>query len=65
MAAWKKLPPKNGASATLTKVLQGPDEPYSAFISRLAEKAERLSGIQEPENPFIKLLVGVGDLAQW
>lgn len=33
LAAWKKLPPKKGTSATLTKVLQGPDEPYSAFIS--------------------------------
>jgi len=56
LATWKKLPPKNGASAILTKVLQVPGEPYSAFISRLAEMAERLFGIQEPENPFIKQL---------
>ncbi|XP_063127976.1 endogenous retrovirus group K member 8 Gag polyprotein-like [Rattus norvegicus] len=56
LAAWKRLPPKSGFSSTLTKVLQGADEPYSSFVSRLTETAERLFGVQEPENPFIKQL---------
>ncbi|XP_063131019.1 endogenous retrovirus group K member 21 Gag polyprotein-like [Rattus norvegicus] len=56
LAAWKRLPPKSGFSSTLTKVLQGADEPYNSFVSRLTETAERLFGVQEPENPFIKQL---------
>jgi hypothetical protein len=47
LAAWRKLPPKSGSSAALTKVLQGVDESYNSFIS----------GVQEPENPLLNSLL--------
>lgn len=56
LGAWKKLPPKGAATAALTKIRQEADEPYSSFVSRLTEAAERMFGIQEPNNPFIKQL---------
>jgi hypothetical protein len=37
-------------------VLQGPDEPYNSFISRLRRDGWVLVGVQEPETPFMKQL---------
>lgn len=42
--------------ASLAKVRQGPDEPYSALVSRLSEAAERLLGSRETNSPFVKHL---------
>ena len=52
----EKVTPKGAATAALTKIRQEADEPYSSFVSRLTEAAERMFGIQEPDNPFFKQL---------
>ena len=56
LKAWRRLPQKGTATTSLAKIRQGPDEPYSDFISRLQELAERLFGAGESENAFVKHL---------
>ncbi|XP_048223640.1 endogenous retrovirus group K member 9 Gag polyprotein-like [Perognathus longimembris pacificus] len=56
LKAWKPLPQKGSATTSLAKVRQGPDEPYSDFISRLNDAAERLLGSGENESTFVKHL---------
>ncbi|XP_052605160.1 endogenous retrovirus group K member 9 Gag polyprotein-like [Peromyscus californicus insignis] len=56
LRAWKRLPQKGAATTSLAKVRQGPDEPYSDFISRLNDAAERLLGSGESESTFVKHL---------
>ncbi|KAK1327677.1 hypothetical protein QTO34_012822 [Cnephaeus nilssonii] len=56
LKAWRRLPPKGSATTSLAKIRQGPDEPYSDFISRLTDAAERLVGEGETESTFIKHL---------
>ena len=40
LKAWQRLPPKGSATTSLAKIRQGPDKPYSDFISRLTDAAE-------------------------
>ncbi|KAL6073451.1 hypothetical protein STEG23_019268 [Scotinomys teguina] len=40
LQAWKHLPQKGAATTSLAKVRQGPDEPYSDFVSRLNDAAK-------------------------
>ncbi|XP_052616181.1 endogenous retrovirus group K member 113 Gag polyprotein-like [Peromyscus californicus insignis] len=54
--AWKRLPPKGSATTSLAKTPQGPDEPFSEFVSRLNDAAERLFGPNEHESTFVKHL---------
>ncbi|KAM5264336.1 endogenous retrovirus group K member 10 Gag polyprotein-like [Ctenodactylus gundi] len=56
LKAWRRLPPKGSAPTSLAKIRQGPDEPYSDFISRLTDAAERLVGEGETDSAFIKHL---------
>ncbi|XP_059545869.1 syncytin-B-like [Myotis daubentonii] len=56
LRAWRRLPPKGSATTSLAKIRQGPDEPYSDFVSRLTDAAERLVGEGETERAFIKHL---------
>ncbi|XP_057360307.1 endogenous retrovirus group K member 7 Gag polyprotein-like [Manis pentadactyla] len=56
LKAWWRLPPKGSATTSLAKIRQGPDEPYSDFISRLTDAAERLVGGGETESAFVKHL---------
>ncbi|XP_045436161.1 endogenous retrovirus group K member 24 Gag polyprotein-like [Pipistrellus kuhlii] len=56
LKAWWRLPRKGSATTSLAKIRQGPDEPYSDFVSRLTDAAERLVGEGETENTFIKHL---------
>ncbi|KAL6076747.1 hypothetical protein STEG23_017628 [Scotinomys teguina] len=54
LRAWKHLPQKGAATTSLAKVRQGPDEPYSDFVSRLNDAAERLLSPGETESTFVK-----------
>lgn len=54
--AWRKLPQKGPATTSLANIRQGPDEPYSDFVSRLTSAAERLLGNAETESDFLKQL---------
>ncbi|XP_036204366.1 endogenous retrovirus group K member 5 Gag polyprotein-like [Myotis myotis] len=56
LRAWRRLPPKGSATTSLAKIRQGPDEPYSDFVSRLTDAAERLVREGETESAFIKHL---------
>ncbi|KAK1346863.1 hypothetical protein QTO34_000723 [Cnephaeus nilssonii] len=56
LKAWRRLPPKGPATTSLAKIHQGADEPYSDFISRLTDAAERLVGGGETESAFVKHL---------
>lgn len=56
LKAWRSLPPKASATTSLAKIRQGPNEPYSDFVIRLTDAAERLVGGGETESAFIKHL---------
>ncbi|XP_058152410.1 endogenous retrovirus group K member 5 Gag polyprotein-like [Dasypus novemcinctus] len=56
LRAWKKLPQKGAATASLAKLRQGPDEPYTDFLSHLQNMAEHLFGASESDSDFIKHL---------
>ncbi|XP_012375249.2 endogenous retrovirus group K member 8 Gag polyprotein-like [Dasypus novemcinctus] len=56
LRAWKKLPQKGAATASLAKLRQGPDETYTDFLSRLQNMAEHLFGASESDSDFIKHL---------
>lgn len=55
--AWKSLPNKGEVSGNLTKILQGPMEPFSDFVARLVEAAGRIFGDPDAVMPLIKQLV--------
>lgn len=42
IAAWKKLPRSGIRKEELTKIRQGPDEPYQDFVSRLLQASAKL-----------------------
>ena len=44
-------------SGNLTKVLQGPNEPFSEFVARMIEAAGRIFGDLEQAMPLIEQLV--------
>lgn len=55
--AWKALPNKGEVSGNLTKITQGPTEPFSDFVARLVEAAGRIFGDPDSAMPLIKQLV--------
>lgn len=55
--AWKALPNKGEVAGNLTKILQGPTEPFSDFVARLMESAGRIFGDSESAMPLIEQLV--------
>ncbi|XP_076795393.1 LOW QUALITY PROTEIN: igE-binding protein-like [Arvicanthis niloticus] len=55
--AWKALSKKGEAQGHLTKILQGPQEPFSDFVARMTEAAGRIFGDPERVKPLIEQLV--------
>ncbi|KAL6052561.1 hypothetical protein STEG23_025311 [Scotinomys teguina] len=55
--AWKALPNKGELSGNLTKILQGPMEPFSDFVACMVEVAGRIFGDPDAAMPLIKQLV--------
>lgn len=55
--AWKALTNKGEVSGNLTKIIQGPSEPFSDFVARMMEAAGRVFGDQEQAMPLIQQLV--------
>ncbi|XP_069931033.1 endogenous retrovirus group K member 9 Pol protein [Oryctolagus cuniculus] len=53
LGAWRKLPQRGAVTTSLAKIQQGPDEPYSDFVSRLNVAAERLVGPGENGSAFV------------
>lgn len=56
LSAWRAVPAKGSVITPLTKVIQGAQEVYSEFVSRLLEAAERTLGDEDVENKLIKQL---------
>ena len=54
--AWKALPDK-AAGDQLSKILQGPSEPFQDYVDRLLQLAGRLFGDVTTATPIIKQLV--------
>ena len=46
--AWKKLPSSSIKTEDLSKVRQGPDEPYQDFVARLLDAIRRQSAALDP-----------------
>ncbi|KAL6058265.1 hypothetical protein STEG23_030902 [Scotinomys teguina] len=55
--AWKSLTGKGETSGNLTKILQGPMEPFADFVARMVEAATRVFGDTDATKPFIKQLI--------
>ena len=55
--AWKALPNKGEVNGNLTKIIQGPTEPFSDFVARMVEAAGRHFGDPDQAMPLIKQLV--------
>lgn len=53
--AWKSLPNK-AAGDQLSKVIQGPSEPFQEFVDRLLHLAGKLFGNADPAMPIVKQL---------
>lgn len=51
------MPSKSEVSENLTKILQGPTEPFSDFVARMVEAAGRIFGDPDAAMPLIKQLV--------
>lgn len=54
--AWKALPNRGAVSGNLTKVLQGPTEPFSDFVAHMVETATKIFGDSDTAMPLIKQL---------
>jgi hypothetical protein len=57
--AWKSLPNRGEVSGNLTKIIQGPTEPFSDFVARMVEAAGRIFGDPDTAMPLIRQLVGL------
>ncbi|XP_062936435.1 igE-binding protein-like [Cynocephalus volans] len=55
--AWKTLPKKGEASGQLTKIIQGPQEPFSDFVARMTEAAGRIFGDPDQAAPLVEQLI--------
>ncbi|XP_031232603.1 igE-binding protein-like [Mastomys coucha] len=55
--AWKALSKKGEARGHLTKVVQGPQEPFSDFVAWMTEGAGRIFGDPEQVKPLIEQLI--------
>lgn len=56
LGAWRTLPSSGTPTTPLTKVIQGPQEDYSEFVSRLLEAAERALGSDAANDRLVKQL---------
>ncbi|XP_054983516.1 igE-binding protein-like [Sorex araneus] len=55
--AWKGLSVKGETGNQLTKVIQGPQEPFSDFVARMTEVASRIFGDSDAATPLIEQLI--------
>jgi hypothetical protein len=55
--AWKALSRKGETGGHLTKIIQGPQEPFSEFVARMMDTAGRIFGDPEQAMPLIEQLV--------
>lgn len=55
--AWKALTKPGEARARLTKIVQGPQEPFSDFVARITEAAERIFGDSDQAAPLVEQLI--------
>lgn len=55
--AWKALPNRGEVSGNLTKIIQGPGEPFSDFVARMMEAAGRIFGDPDTAMPLIEQLI--------
>ena len=55
--AWKTLPNRGQVSGNLTKIIQGPAEPFSDFVARMMEAAGRVFGDMDQCMPLVEQLV--------
>ncbi|XP_057616655.1 endogenous retrovirus group K member 7 Gag polyprotein-like [Chionomys nivalis] len=56
LAAWRAVLSTGATTIPLTKIIQGPQEPYAQFMGRLQETAERILGPEEMEGTLVKQL---------
>ncbi|RWS21175.1 endogenous retrovirus group K member 8 Gag polyprotein-like protein [Leptotrombidium deliense] len=54
LGAWRMIPSKGALTVPLTRVIQGSQEPFSEFVARLQEVAERVLGPGEEDNSLLK-----------
>ena len=47
LRAWKKLPNSDKKTEDLSKIHQGPDEPYQDFVARLLEAIGKMIGDEQ------------------
>lgn len=55
--AWKALPNRGEVSGNLTKIIQGPSEPFSEFVARMMEAAGRIFGDPDTAMPLVEQLI--------
>ena len=55
--AWKSLPNRGEVGGNLTKILQGPTEPFSDFVGRIMEAGGRVFGDADTAIPLLKQLI--------
>lgn len=55
--AWKGLTMKGETSNQLTKIIQGPQEPFSDFVARMTDAAARIFGDTDAAAPLVEQLV--------
>ncbi|XP_055474985.1 igE-binding protein-like [Psammomys obesus] len=55
--AWKALSKKGEPTGHLTKIIQGPQEPFADFVARMTESAGRIFGDPELVKPMIEQLI--------
>lgn len=55
--AWKSLSKKGEANNQLTKIVQGPQEPFSDYVARMMEVAGKIFGDPDYAGPFIEQLI--------
>ncbi|KAL6032154.1 hypothetical protein STEG23_025093 [Scotinomys teguina] len=55
MRAWKALPNK-ASGEQLSKVIQGPSDPFSEFVDRLLQLAGKIFGNADQAMPIVKQL---------
>jgi hypothetical protein len=56
--AWKSLPNRGEVSGNLTKILQGPTEPFADFVARVVEAAGGgVFGDPDTVMPLVKQLI--------
>jgi hypothetical protein len=55
--AWKALPNRGEVSGNLTKILQGPTEPFADFVARIVKAAGKIFGDPDTAMPLVKQLI--------